>query len=293
MSDKSKPNRGLGRGLSALMSDIEPAQGTIEPSKNTAPIEKIRPNPEQPRRIFDKDDLEELSRSIKEKGVIQPLVVRADPLDGSFFQIVAGERRWRAAQLAQLHTLPIVVREFNDQEVLEIAIIENIQRTNLNPLEEALSFRQLMEKFGHTQEQVSSALGKSRSYIANLIRLLNLPIDVQAMVQEGKLSAGHARALITAENPSVLAKQVVAKGLSVRDTERLAKTATQGSNGDKAKVPSNTKDADTRALEGDLSAAVGLPVFLEHSTKGEGGVLKISYKNLNQLDDLCGLLTKG
>ena len=288
--------RGLGRGLSALMSDVtvdhdeKPAVGS---GPRFLPVDLIQPNPDQPRKTFTDQDMEELSASIREKGVIQPLVVR--PIEGGQFQIVAGERRWRAAQRAQLHEVPVVIREFSDLEVIEIAIIENIQRSDLNPIEEAAGYRQLMDRFGHTQEKLAEALGKSRSYIANLLRLLQLPPSVIAMVTDGRLTAGHARALITAPNPEELARKIVADGLSVRAAEALAKKQSQPGTSraeSKAKaVPE--KDADTRALEGDLSAALGMRVTLTHANGNDGGTLSIHYKDLDQLDELCRVLGGG
>ncbi|TVR47558.1 MAG: ParB/RepB/Spo0J family partition protein, partial [Rhodobacteraceae bacterium] len=205
MSERKPERRGLGRGLSALMAEVTPPaeEGGADDRGRTQrlPIEQLRPNPDQPRRHFDETALAELAASIREKGVIQPLIVR--PRD-DMFEIVAGERRWRAAQRAQVHDVPVVIREFSDTEVLEIAIIENIQRTDLNPIEEAMGYRALIERFGHTQEKLSEAMGKSRSHIANLMRLLSLPDDVQTMLREGRLTAGHARALITAADPSPL-----------------------------------------------------------------------------------------
>jgi len=290
MANTPKRQRGLGRGLSALMADIEQTVGDSGPVNSErrnellVPIEAIHPNPDQPRRHFDADDLNDLAGSIRSKGIIQPLVVRAHPVKAGEYQIVAGERRWRASQLAQLHELPIVVREFSDLDVLEIAIIENIQRADLNPIEEAIGYRQLMDKFGHTQEQMAEALGKSRPHIANVLRLLALPEDVQALVIGGSLSSGHARALITAPNASELARLVVARGLSVRQTEKLVKEPKAPS---KERLPKITKDADTRALEGDLSAALKMAVSIAHSPGQEGGAITIRYKNLEQLDELC------
>ena len=284
--------RGLGRGLSALMADVEqdtPANlSTPQRVDQVVPIEQVFPNPDQPRRVFVQDDLEDLAASIRTKGIIQPLIVRDRPGADGQYEIVAGERRWRAAQMAQLHEIPVLVREFTDTEVLEVAIIENIQRADLNPVEEAMGFQQLLSRFGHTQEQLGSALGKSRSYIANTLRLLSLPEDVQTLLSTGKLSAGHARALITTENPSVLAAQVVAKGLSVRETEKLAKGPAPTFA--KPKRPKVEKDADTRALEGDLTATLGMRVSLDHAPGNDGGTLSIRYKDLDQLDDLCRLL---
>lgn len=301
MAEKKEQRRGLGRGLSALMADVTPADESRQPDAprrpdRLVPIERIVPNPDQPRRTFTPDQLEELANSIRAKGVIQPLIVRQNPRNAEQFEIVAGERRWRAAQMAQLHELPVLVRDFNDTEVLEVAIIENIQRADLNPIEEAAGYRQLMFKFGHTQEKLAEALGKSRSHIANLMRLLNLPEGIQTMVSDGELSAGHARALITATNPDELAKQIVAKGLSVRETERLAKGPAVSTNPAKPK-PSGSfkveKDADTKALEGDLSAALGMKVSIDHKPGQENGKLTVSYDTLEQLDALCGLLSLG
>jgi ParB family chromosome partitioning protein len=256
----------------------------------------IFPNPDQPRRTFDEDKLSELTESIRSKGIFQPLIVRQRPDNNQQYEIVAGERRWRAAQRANLHQVPVIVREFNDTEVLEIAIIENIQRADLNPVEEAAGYRQLMDRFGHTQEKLAEALGKSRSHIANLLRLLNLPTDVQGYLVSGQLSTGHARALITSDHPSELAKKIIAGNLSVRETERLVKQAAQGTDeGKKAKTPGSKhkleKDADTKALEGDLSAALGMRVSVEHKMGTEAGSITITYKTLDQLDDLCGLLS--
>ncbi|MFV0514596.1 MAG: ParB/RepB/Spo0J family partition protein [Jhaorihella sp.] len=295
MTEKKPKPRGLGRGLSALMADVRPEQGAAEGERRPdmqVPIEKLAANPDQPRRSFGQGDLEDLAASIREKGVLQPLIVR--PAGDGMFQIVAGERRWRAAQMAQLHQLPVLVRDLDDTEVLEIAIIENIQRADLNAVEEAIGYRQLMDRFGHTQEKLSQALGKSRSHIANLLRLLNLPDDVRTMIQDGSLSAGHARALITCENPSELARKVVRGGLSVRATEALVKKQQRGEETPKRPSRQNDpqKDADTRALEGDLSAALGMRVSIEHGPKGEAGRLIVSYDSLDQLDDLCARLSR-
>ena len=218
MAEKNEKRRGLGRGLSALMADVEPQttetpEGGARRPERVVPVEKIVPNPDQPRRTFTDEQLRELADSIRSKGVIQPLIVRQSPKNPDLFEIVAGERRWRAAQLAQLHELPIIVREFNDTEVLEIAIIENIQRADLNPIEEAAGYRQLMFKFGHTQEKLAEALGKSRSHIANILRLLTLPEEVRQMVDRGKLTAGHARALVGRDDAIALARQIAAEGM--------------------------------------------------------------------------------
>lgn len=293
----NKKSRGLGRGLSALMADVgpEPTSTTAAPSRPDliVPIEKVFPNPDQPRRSFTEDHLQDLSASIKAKGIIQPLIVRKRASGSGEFEIVAGERRWRAAQMAQLHEIPVLVREFTDTEVLEVAIIENIQRADLNPVEEAAGYRQLMDKFGHTQEKLAEELGKSRSHIANLMRLLQLPSDVQEMLVDGKLSAGHARALITSDDPSALARQVVQQGLSVRATEALAKKKTDDGSSTSARPRpgAKEKDADTKALESDLSAALGLPVQVDHKAGGEAGQVTIKYASLDQLDEICRILS--
>lgn len=287
--------RGLGRGLSALMADVnEPIDptGPVIASDQVVPIEKIIPNPDQPRKQFDSDALDDLVSSIREKGVLQPLIVRKS---GDNFEIVAGERRWRAAQRAKLHELPVIIRDFTDTEVLEVAIIENIQRADLNSIEEAAGYKQLMDRFGHTQEKMAEALGKSRSHIANLLRLLSLPSTVQAHVTQGSLSAGHARALVTARDPDALVKKIINRGLSVRQTEALVKKSQQS--GDDPgltatqKQTSSAKDADTRALEEDLAAATGVKVTLSHKPNAESGQLTLHYSTLEQLDDLCRKLS--
>lgn len=293
-----KKPRGLGRGLSALMADVtQDAEvqggGELRSADRTIPVEKLRANPDQPRRKFTQEHLDELAASIKEKGILQPLIVRAT--EDGMFEIVAGERRWRAAQLAQVHDVPVLIRDLDDTEVLEIAIIENIQRADLNAVEEAAGYRQLMDKFGHTQEKLGEALGKSRSHIANLLRLLSLPEDVQELVVDGKLSAGHARALITCDNPSELAKVVVRDGLSVRATEALVKKQQQGEGETvKPRTPRAAveKDADTRALEKDLSAILAMKVSINHKTGTEAGQVVLTYENLDQLDDLCAKLSR-
>ncbi|MDB6178165.1 ParB/RepB/Spo0J family partition protein [Paracoccus sp. Z330] len=293
MGDNKLAKRGLGRGLSALMADMD--LSTAEPANPTRdrtmiPIEQITANPDQPRRSFEPEALRELADSLKNRGVLQPLIVRPHPQDDGIFQIVAGERRWRAAQMAQLHELPVIVRQLSDTEVLEVAIIENIQRADLNAIEEAASFRQLMDRFGHTQERLADALNKSRSHIANLLRLLNLPDQVQDFVKEGKLSAGHARALITAPNPALLARKVMEKGLSVRETEELVrKQINPDEQGKKPARRQREKDADTRALESDLSAQLSMKVSIDHGGT-KGGTIAIAYKDLEQLDQLCQIL---
>ena len=294
MDRKSSEKRGLGRGLSALMADVGVEQPSAEapaPRRpdTSLPIEALAPNPDQPRREFVAEDLESLANSVREKGIIQPLIVRKNPDNTSGYQIIAGERRWRAAQIAQLHQVPVLIRDYDDAEVLEIAIIENIQRADLNPIEEAAGYRQLMERFGHTQEKLARALSKSRSHIANLMRLLQLPEDVQGFLKAGQLSTGHARALITSEDPSALARQVIAKGLSVRETERLSKSPVIKKGTNSAQKPE--KDADTRALEADLSANIGMKVIVDHKPGQNAGQVVIKYKTLDDLDDLCRILT--
>lgn len=294
MNTKKNQSRGLGRGLSALMADVRETTVSTEAQRPQAdmlvPVEKVHPNPDQPRRHFDEGALADLARSIAEKGIIQPLIVRQSPREAGSYEIVAGERRWRAAQIAQLHEVPVLVRSFTDIEVLEVAIIENIQRADLNPVEEASGYSQLMTKFGHTQEKLAEVLGKSRSHIANAVRLLNLPEDVQEHLRNGLLSAGHARALITAPDASTLARKVIHKGLSVRETERLAKAdpAPTKTARTAAKLE---KDADTKALESDLSAALSMKVQIDHKPGQEGGALTIRYASLDDLDRLMALLS--
>ncbi len=294
MSIKNE-KRGLGRGLSALMADVHLAGPDHQQSPRRAeqhlPVEKLEPNPQQPRLDFKQDELESLANSIRQKGVIQPLIVRRKA-GRDVYEIVAGERRWRAAQLAQLHEVPVVIRDLSDTEVLEVAIIENIQREDLNSIEEALGFRQLMTRFGHTQEKLAEALSKSRSHVANLLRLLTLPTEVQDMVRDGTLSAGHARALIGSPKASELAGQIVARGLSVRETEKLMKAKDpESAMGHKTGLRQE-KDADTRVLEADLSANLRMKVQIEHAPGGESGQLTIRYETLEDLDMLCQLLSQ-
>lgn len=292
MAQKSE-RRGLGRGLSALMADVDTTPANSgEPSGRKAEvmidIASIAPNPDQPRRSFTEEALQDLTNSIREKGIIQPLILRRRPSDPNQYEIVAGERRWRAAQRAQLHEVPAIVRDLDDVEVLEIALIENIQRDDLNAIEEARAFRQLMDRFGHTQEKLSEALGKSRSHIANILRLLNLPEAILEMVVDGRLSAGHARALLTADDPVGLASLAVSKGLSVRDVERMAKAKPVPKTEGKTTPP---KDADTVLLEKDLKAALGMKVVIDHTPGSEGGTLQIKYRTLEELDEICRRLS--
>lgn len=284
---ETKKKKGLGRGLSSLLTDISETPDVDIGSVASAPIDLIRPNPKQPRRIFPPSEMDELAASIAEKGILQPLLVRPDPDNAGGYQIIAGERRWRAAQVAQLHEAPIIVKEFSDVEMLEVSIIENVQRADLNPLDEAIGYGRLVDEFGHSQAEIARSMGKSRPYIANALRLLNLPDDVKALLEQRTISAGHARALVSAEDPSALARQIVAKGLSVRETEALAKRVSAP----RRSFPKPPKkDADTRVLEDDLSAALGLKVQI--SDKGGAGDLRIAYKSLDELDGLCQLLMK-
>jgi len=273
--DKKTERRGLGRGLSALMADVSVEVDPQTPDRPRrpdllVPVERLVPNPNQPRRDFQPEALQELASSIRTRGVIQPLIVRA--LDDGRYEIVAGERRWRAAQLAQVHELPVIIRDFTDSEVI------------------ALALRPLMERFGHTPDKLADALSKSRSHIANLLRLLQLPDDVQTFVREGKITAGHARALITAPNASELARQVLTRNLSVRETEALARDpAKKGTGKTSGPRGKSDKDADTRALENDPSANLNMRVTIDHA--GEQGTLSIRYSSLDDLDMLCRLLS--
>ena len=275
--------RGLGMGLSALLGDASDLVGPE--GVRIVPIEFLRPSALQPRRYFGEDELAALTESIRARGVMQPLLVRRVPDADEQYEIVAGERRWRAAQIAGCHELPVVVYALSDREALELALLENVQRQDLTPLEEADGYRRLIEEFGHTQEELARTLGKSRSHIANLIRLLGLPAPLRAMLDGGQLSAGHARALLGARDPAPLARQVVARGLNVRQTEALVRNERQ------TVRPSSPKprDANTLAVERDLSGRLGLRVRLQ--PRGSGGTLSIAYRSLDQLDELIRRLT--
>ena len=271
--------KGLGRGLSSLMGDTETAQtkNTNIGQETKIPIANLKPSPSQPRRLFNKNSIIELADSIKAKGLVQPLVVRSSPSDANSYEIIAGERRWRAAQIAQLHEVPVVIRNFNDTEALEIAIIENVQRSDLSPIEEAAGYKRLIENHGHTQEDLSGIVGKSRSHIANIIRLLSLPQSIQDMITEGKISSGHARAIMNSAFPEQLAEKIINENLSVRDAENLAK--------DKKGIIKKIKlkDADTIDLENKISEKLGLTININHKGK-KGGSIKIDYKTLDQLE---------
>jgi ParB family chromosome partitioning protein len=283
--------------LSALLgeqaAEAVPVDGSAAPAGvHLAPIESLKPNPDQPRKIFNPEILEELAASIRDKGVLQPILVRTQPGEDGVWQIIAGERRWRAAQQARLTQVPIVVREMDDVEVFEVAIVENVQRADLNPLEEADAYRALMERFGRTQDAVAGVVGKSRSHVANTLRLLQLPEEVLWYVRHGQMSAGHARALVTAPDPAALADQIVKEGLNVRQAEALARRAAEGPKPVRAKVaPSGEGAADVAALEQDLADALGLKVQL--ADKGGKGEITIRYGTLEQLDDLCRRLMRG
>jgi ParB family transcriptional regulator, chromosome partitioning protein len=283
----------LGRGLAALIGD-DVVEAPVHSAQDLAPagsivglrhlpIDMLKANPNNPRRHFSEDDIASLASSLKEKGVLQPIMVRPK---GQSFEIVAGERRWRAAQQAGIHQVPVIIRELDDRETLEIAIIENVQRSDLNPLEEARAYKMLMDQYDYTQQQLAESIGKSRSHIANTLRLMQLPQSVLSHIESGQLSAGHARAIVATENPNDLAQEIIKLGLSVRQAEDL--TREQSS---KAKAfSSKEKDADTRALENSLSAALGLSVSIDH--KGRGGQIAISYKTLEQLELVAHRLSK-
>ncbi|MGJ8610355.1 MAG: ParB/RepB/Spo0J family partition protein [Octadecabacter sp.] len=293
MNTPKAPNRGLGRGLSALMSDVGTPTDEVKQTTSgvrTLRIDQIYPNPDQPRRTFDDDALNDLTASISTKGIIQPLIVRRKSSANGEYEIVAGERRWRAAQRAQLHEVPVIIRDFTDLEVLEVAIIENIQRSDLNAIDEAAGYKQLMEKFGRTQEEMGTALGKSRSHIANSVRLLSLPESVQNLLQDGRLSAGHARTLVGHPDADSLAAEIVKKGLSVREAEKLAKASKEPKTRNTPN-PVETKDADTIQIENDLAAQLGMKVNIAHAAGKENGQVVLHYRDLEQLDDLLRLLS--
>ncbi len=294
MSDDVSKKR-LGRGLAALIGEIDqPIQSQSKPAVSadrTVPIEHVSRNPRNPRRSFDPADLEDLSRSIRQHGIVQPVMVRRAGEDR--YEIIAGERRWRAAQMAGLVDIPVIVRDVDDRTALEIAIVENVQRADLNALEEAQGYEQLIAQYGYTQNDLGEVIGKSRSHVANSLRLLKLPDEVRQMLANGVLSAGHARAIVSTSDPVRLARKIADEGLSVRDAEKLAqKDAEQAANPGgletKSAGRSDEKDADTLALERSLSDVLGLKVQLAH--KGQGGQLRIEYKSLEQLDELCRLL---
>lgn len=295
--------KGLGRGLDALLGDAPiareklneagPSEATPGPRREL-PIEHLEPNPDQPRRLFEKAAIDELAVSIKARGLLQPILVRPK---GETYEIVAGERRWRAAQKAQLHKVPVVIRELTDEEAAEIALIENVQRVDLNPIEEAEAYHRLVDAFGRTQDEIAKAVGKSRSHVANIMRLTKLSDKARAALSSGEISMGHARALLSADDPDSVCAKVLQNGWSVRETEAYVKHSAGGAptaklSGDAGaksptkKLSSGKKDADTRALERDLASILGLEVEIDHSKKGSGAVT-LHYLTLDQLDDIC------
>ena len=282
--------RGLGRGLSALLGEAQDIPHAVEPSEGVRaiPIELVHRNPDQPRRNFPDDEIAELEASIRDKGILQPILVRPSPRTEGEYEIVAGERRWRAAQKAGLRVIPALIRILDDDKAFEIAIVENVQREDLNAMEEAQAYASLMRRMAYTQDKAATAVGKSRSHVANTLRLLQLPDSVQDHVLFGRLTAGHARAIMSAAYPEVLAQTIVDKGLSVRDAESLAK----GKGGPKkASGPRRApKDTDTAALETDIEDALGMSVDI--TDRGGAGELKIRYASLEQLDELCRRLTR-
>lgn len=282
----------LGRGLASLIGDVgaeAPAAGERGRGQRRVPIEFLRPNPRNPRRQFSDADLDELAGSIKERGIIQPIVARPVRGTADAYEIIAGERRWRAAQRAGLHEVPLVVTEASDSQALEFAIIENVQRTDLNPLEEANGYQALGDEFGYTQDDIARTVGKSRSHVTNMLRLLKLPDPVKDFINTGRLSAGHARALLASTDPESTARQIVEHGLNVRQAEALSQDHAPAVGGAKKRAPA-MKDADTRAVEKRLSDALGLTVQIDH--RGQGGTMRIRYRNLDQLDDLIRRLER-
>ena len=300
MSSKNERKKGLGRGLSSFL-DVDSFDEIVEisnpekevskasNSSNFLPIEHLVPNQNQPRKNFSEDELKSLASSISETGIIQPILVRKN---NSFYEIVAGERRWRAAQLAKIHEVPVLIKELTNEEVVKISIVENIQRVDLNPIEEANSYHQLIRDFGYTQEKVSSSLGKSRSYIANSLRLLSLPKSIIKFLEEGKLTSGHARALVGVKNSEFLAKKIIEEGLSVRDIENIVKTGIDQRNNRIEKKPSIKKDVDTLNLEQDLKMALGLKTVIDHNENSGSGSIIIKYRDLEQLDEFCSKIMK-
>ena len=307
MADDNSKKR-LGKGLAALIGDLDQPVKSSETNKEaaisaggikTVPIEHIRANPNNPRRMFSEAELQDLTASIKEHGVVQPILVRpakGEDLGGAKYEIIAGERRWRASQKAGIHEMPIVIRDVEDKQALELAIIENVQRSYLNSMEEALGSQQLIDEYDYSQNDLAQVIAKSRSHVANTLRLLKLPESIQKLVSDGDLSAGHARTLVTADDPQGLAQRIVKEGLSVRQAEALAQGGGQGAletkSVPKSAFASNEKSADIRALEQRLEDAMGLKFDLKHQDKGSGE-MKIKYKTLEQLDEICRRLENG
>jgi ParB family chromosome partitioning protein len=288
MADEQQRSR-LGRGLAALIGDVGDEVAAMErgrASQRLAPVEFLRPNARNPRKLFQEEDLEDLAQSIRERGVLQPILVRTMPGLVDVYEIIAGERRWRAAQRAGLHEVPILLVEASDKDALEIAIVENVQRTDLNALEEAAGYEQLIAEFSYSQADLSKVIGKSRSHVANTLRLLKLPASVREKLAEGALSAGHARALLSVADPDAVARRVIAQGLTVRDVERLAQQEAQDPAAAAPARAVREKDPDTRALEQALEDVLGVGVVISHKPNG-AGELRLRYSNLDQLDDLC------
>lgn len=290
MADEPRPR--LGRGLAALIGEVNHDAGASDiqgfRGQKKVAIEFVRPNPRNPRRNFAETDLEELAASIAERGIIQPVVVRQAPNLPDVYEIVAGERRWRAAQRAGLAEIPVVVVEADDRLSLELAIVENVQRSDLNPMEEARGYEQLMAEFNYTQNDLARIIGKSRSHVANTLRLLKLPESIQKLVHNGDLTAGHARALLAVDDPEAVAEQIIAKGLNVREVERIAQEQAERAASEKDESRNRTrtpKDADTVALEKALADVLGAKVRITH--KGDSGVLKVAYNSLEQLEMIC------
>ena len=300
MSSKNERKKGLGRGLSSFL-DVDGFDEIVERKKDEdkgkglsnnssyLPIEHLVPNLNQPRKDFSTDELTSLASSIEETGIIQPILVRKN---NDIYEIVAGERRWRAAQIAKIHEVPVLIKELTDEEVVKISIIENIQRVDLNPIEEANSYNQLIQDFGYTQEKVSVSLGKSRSYIANSLRLLSLPESIIIFLKEGKLTSGHARTLVGLKNSEFLARKIIEESLSVRDIENIVKKGLFQSDNVIKKGTSIKKDVDTLNLEQDLKLALGLKTAIDHNEVSGGGRIVIKYKDLEQLDIFCSKIMK-
>ena len=300
MSSKNERKKSLGRGLSSFLDvdgfdDIVESKKDEDKSKSSSnnssylPIEHLVPNLNQPRKDFSTDEINSLASSIEDTGIIQPILVRKN---NGVYEIVAGERRWRAAQIAKIHEVPVLIKELTDEEVVKMSIIENIQRVDLNPIEEANSFKQLIQDFGYTQEKVSASLGKSRSYIANSLRLLSLPESIIMFLKEGKLTSGHARALVGVKNSEFLARKIIEESLSVRDIENIVKKGISRSDNVIRKGTSLKKDVDTLNLEQDIKLALGLKTTIDHNENSGGGRIIIKYKDLEQLDSFCSKIMK-
>ncbi len=300
MSSKNERKKGLGRGLSSFLDvdgfdDIMKRKKDEDMGKSSSnnlsylPIEYLFPNLNQPRKDFSTDELNSLASSIEETGIIQPILVRKK---NDIYEIVAGERRWRAAQIAKIHEVPVLIKELTEEEVVKISIIENIQRVDLNPIEEANSYKRLIKDFGYTQEKVSASLGKSRSYIANSLRLLSLPESIIIFLKEGKLTSGHARALVGVKNSEFFARKIIEESLSVRDIENIVKKGTYQSDNIIKKETLFKKDVDTLNLEQDLKLALGLKTTIDHNENSGGGRIVIKYRDLEQLDIFCSKIMK-